>query len=399
MASTKLLSGGKKDIVADPSAPAKGLAAVAAKAAKAAKEAPAAPVAEAPTEEERAVDLTELDAPGLAALVKEMEIKTPKGWAKMTLEAKKAWLENEHGTEAAAEVAEAPATTTTKKPVAAKAEVPAVKYKTPAVEKAHVKISPDKAAKALNGTVITGPNEFASIIQYVENLDKDTARSLATSISESSGYAAFKLGGVLSRIQEESWYTPYPTFREYVESEGLTTKGYRDAAYMVQIYNDLSELNISYDRVAGVQWTKLRTISGVLTQDNIEHWVKLASKQTVIQLVQTVKNYKDKMKGKALTGPEDPMTTKVMTFKVHGDQDKTIQAALEKAKESANTKVATVALEYICIDFLGNSKASLVAQLQQVGLDKAIEAINAAFPDATLALEMPESAEEGAAAA
>ncbi len=155
----------------------------------------------------------------------------------------------------------------------------------------------------------------------------------------------------------------------------------------MQIYNDLAKLNISYDRVKEVQWTKLRVISGVLNQDNIEKMVAVAKKQTTVQLIEFVKGIKNK--GKKLTGPADPTKTKVLSFKVHGDQDATVQAALEKAKEQGNTTVATVALEYICLDFLGSSKASLAEQLKQVGLDKAIEAFQAAFPEAELTLGLP----------
>jgi hypothetical protein len=389
------LKGGKKDIApakATP-APAKkgGLAAVAAKA-SAKKAAPAKPAEtpDAPATEDREVDISKMSGAELDALVKSEGIKVPDEWATMKPAGKKKWLEsNLGGGEAPAEPAKPAKAKREPKP-----EKAVVKYKTPAVEKVKTKIAPEKAAKALSGELITGADEFATIINYVENLTEDAARKLAGSLAEGTGFAEFKLGGILSRIQEEGWYKPYASFREYVEGEhGLK---YRSAAYAVQIYNDLAKLNIAYDRVKEVQWTKLRTISGTLNQDNIEKMVALAKKQTVVQLMETVKNIKNK--DKKLTGPSDPTKTKVITFKVHGDQDKTIAAALDKAKEAGGTTVATVALEYICLDFLGSSHTSLVEQLKHVGLDKAIEAINSAFPDVELALSMPEGAEAAKAA-
>ena len=385
MASTKLLNAGKKDLAKTETAPApvkKGLAAVAAKG-KVPKVAAEKPVPETSgNEEDRVVDISKMKSEELDALVVENEMKTPDDWASLSVAKKKKWIEaNATTVEAAEKPAKAPR---------AKKEQPVVKYKTPAVEKIHTKVSPDKAAKALHGEIVASADKFAEIINYVENLTEDAAKSLAGSLAEGTGFAEFKLGGILSRIQEEGWFKPYATFREYVEAEhGLK---YRSAAYAVQIYNDLAKLNISYERVKDVQWTKLRTVSGVLTQDNIEKMVAIAKKQTVVQLIETVKGMKNK--DKKLTGPTDPTKTKVITFKVHGDQDKTIAAALEKAKELGNTNTATVALEYICLDFMGSSKASLVEQLKQVGLDAALVAFNAAFPDASLSLALPEGEEE-----
>ena len=383
MAKTSLLKTENTETVA---AKPKGLGSLAAKAkaepavAPVEKPAKTPKVAKAKTEEaDRAVDIENLDEDALAAVVKDNGIKTPKNWASLDLSAKKAWLEKNHG-ESDGEKPAAKAGRP-KKP-----EPAPVKYKTPAVEKVKTKVAPEKAAKALYGEIIAGTDKFAEIINYVENLTEETAKNLAGSLAEGTGFAEFKLGGILSRIQEEGWFKPYASFREYVEAEhGIK---YRSAAYAVQIYNDLAKLNISYERVKEVQWTKLRTISSVLTQDNIEKFVALAKKQTVVQLIETVKAIKNK--DKKLTGPADPNKTKVITFKVHGDQDKVIEAAIEKAKEIGGTKVATVALEYICQDFLGSSKASLVEQLKAVGLDRAIEAVNEAFPDSELQLVLPE---------
>jgi hypothetical protein len=392
MASTKLL-GKKTAPAATAPAPAAtekkkgGLSALASKA-KAPKAEAAAPVTAPSKEEDRVVDIAKMKNDEIDALVKSEEMKVPDDWATMKLAAKKKWLEaNAETTDG--EAAPAPKKERAKK---AKVEAPIVKYKTPAVDKVKIKISSEKAAKALAGITIDGTDKFAEIIQYVENLSESSAKELAGTLAEGTGFAEFKLGGILSRIQEEGWFKPYSSFREYVEAEHGVK--YRAAAYAIQIYNDLAKLNISYERVKEIQWTKLRTISGVLTQDNIEKMVAVAKKQTVVQLVETVKNMKNK--DKKLSGAEDPSKTKVVTFKLHGNQEAVIQAALEKAKEVGNTTVATQALEYICLDFMGSSKASIMEQLKQVGIDKAIEAFGEAFPDASLSLVLPEEAKAAA---
>lgn len=61
-------------------------------------------------------------------------------------------------------------------------------------------------------------------------------------------------------------------------------------------------------------------------------------------------------------------TKATKTFKMHDDQKETIEAAIEKAKEKSSTTVDTVALEYICMEFLSGKQVSL--QQQVAGLDR-----------------------------
>ena len=45
--------------------------------------------------------------------------------------------------------------------------------------------------------------------------------------------------------------------------------------------------------------------------------------------------------------------TCLKTYKLHEDQAKTIDAAIEKAKATSGTSVDSAALELICLDYLG----------------------------------------------
>jgi hypothetical protein len=67
--------------------------------------------------------------------------------------------------------------------------------------------------------------------------------------------------------------------------------------------------------------------------------------------------------------------THVKTFKFHDDQIKTVDAAIEKAKQSSNTPDDSVALEYICLDYMGGST------LQQRFAGLAPEAVAKTFVD------------------
>jgi len=68
-------------------------------------------------------------------------------------------------------------------------------------------------------------------------------------------------------------------------------------------------------------------------------------------------------------------TVQVKTFKFHEDQVKTVDAAIEKAKKSSHTPHDSVALEYICLDYMGGST------LQQRFAGLAPEAVAKTFVD------------------
>lgn len=88
------------------------------------------------------------------------------------------------------------------------------------------------------------------------------------------------------------------------------------------------------------------------------------------------------------------------TFKLNPDQKETIEAAIEKAKEKSNTTVDTVALEYVCLEYLSNKQLSLDQQIgrldgyslqklivtlfKDVGFTAALTAVARAFPAVTV---------------
>ena len=92
----------------------------------------------------------------------------------------------------------------------------------------------------------------------------------------------------------------------------------------------------------------------VLDKDNADEWVKKAGAMTTLQLQEEVAAAQKKEGGAPAQITSEVST---MTFKVHKDQKETIEAAIDKAKQMANTEVATVALEHICLDFLPSPKA------------------------------------------
>ncbi len=168
--------------------------------------------------------------------------------------------------------------------------------------------------------------------------------------------------------------------------------GYRKAIYWIEIYNRLSNSGIPWEKVKDLGWTKLQIIAVVLTPENVEEWVSVAKSQNTVTLIETVKNAKAKNAQQAITD-DSSKTVTTMSFKVHTDQKATIDAAIEKAKSQSGTAAGTVALEFICLDFLGG--ASLSERLKKAGPEAAFKAIEAAFPSYNVEVTMPE--EEAAA--
>lgn len=339
----------------------------------------AAPAAD----EEVEVDVDTMSSKELDVLVGEHNIEVPDEWKKMTVGQKRTWLKEQFEDGGSTEaVADAPAEET-------KAVDPAPATGT-AVAAPKASKPAKKAGKVTTGEVLE-PDALSDMVSEIENLKEKDAKDLVGKLAEQAEFTYFKLGGVLSVIQVQGWFQPYASFREYVEKEhGIQ---YRKAMYWVAIYNDLSAAKIPWEKVKGLGWTKLKEIAELLTPENVDEWVQIAASQTTLQLIETVSNAKKQNAPKSIED-QSSKTVTTKTFKVHEDQKATIEAALTKAKEASGTTVDTVALEFICMDYLGSTPKGLPLkdQLQKSGIEAALEALGEAFPDANFSVELPEDA-------
>ena len=144
-----------------------------------------------------------------------------------------------------------------------------------------------------------------------------------------------------------------------------------------------------WEKVKNIGWTKLKDLAPVLTKENVDQWVPIAEQQTAIQLVETVKAAVAANSPKALED-QTSKTVTTKTFKVHEDQKTTIEAAIDKAKAAANTTVDTVALELICMDYA--AAPTMVQRLKQMGIEAALKALEDAYPNAKIDVELTEEA-------
>lgn len=230
----------------------------------------------------------------------------------------------------------------------------------------------------------------------LENLKEDKAFKLVPQLLDTIDHDYFRLGGVLSVIQAQGWYMDkgFETFRSFVE--GQCNMAYRKAMYLIQIYNGLVASEVKWEDVKHLGWTKLKELSSILTSENVAEWVAVAESMTVLQLQEHIAS---QSAGKSEKGVAEEMAeskkTTTMTFKLHEDQKATIREALDKCKHETGTDADTVALEHICLDYLGGDhKLKAVPTLAELmagkSVEEVLEAVGTTFPDLVMSVEVPE---------
>ena len=225
-------------------------------------------------------------------------------------------------------------------------------------------------------------------VSEIEAMTKDEAFEIVPSLIESVDFSYFKLGGVLSAIQDNEWWVGHgASFKEFIpEKFGLHwRKGY----YLIKIYDGLVEADISWSKVSGLGWTKLKELADILTQENVDEWVAKANNMSVLQLIVAVKAFKANDKGLSTEGTTEPDSSGVstITFTVHPDQKETIKQAIEQALEETDSDFKGVALEAICLNFLagGSTKSakplSLAGTMEKYTAEQALDAFEVCFPE------------------
>lgn len=213
-----------------------------------------------------------------------------------------------------------------------------------------------------NSKTLACTDLITETVHVVENLTKENALGMVSELLFSIDSTYFNLGGVLSRIQEGGWYAEagYKTFKEYIEGEH--NMKYRKAMYMIEVYGGLVASGVPWSSVSHLGWTKILALLPVLTLDNMDYWIPISEKSTVIEIKGLVKAHQ--LSGTSGSGDEDEdedgggvsvgttSTVTTLTFKLHQDQKESIRLALDKAKEDLGTEYDTVALDMICQSFL-----------------------------------------------
>lgn len=213
-----------------------------------------------------------------------------------------------------------------------------------------------KALQKKKDVEVLPPDPFIEIAENVNKMTEKTSLEEARTLSQDIDRNYFKLGGILSKISEQEWWAAagYVSFKIFVQAElGMQ---YRKAMYLVSIYNYLVEAGIPFEKVKGLGWTKLRELAPVINANNVDEWVETATGMNTLQLIEEIKE--SKKDASEVDADKAPNDIKSKVFKLHADQREVIEEAIEAAKIKANTEFDAVALEQICLEYLGTpSKA------------------------------------------
>jgi len=242
-------------------------------------------------------------------------------------------------------------------------------------------------AKAKHKPVIAAADDvLVQIVQDISKLDAATAIAAVPALLDGADENYFRLGGVLSAISANKFYETkgYDTFKSFVEHEYNIQ--YRKAMYWIQIYDNLIESSVPWNKVKDIGWTKLKELSGILTLDNVDEWVQRAKNSTTLQLIEAINLAKSGSLEKSGIEPVDEHKSEVTTFtvKVHADQKTLIREAIDKAKQEAQTDYDGVALEAICMNYMSGGNvgkpAALETMLAKFTPEDVLLALEKAFP-------------------
>jgi hypothetical protein len=157
-------------------------------------------------------------------------------------------------------------------------------------EGAQVQVAPEtKVVGKVKKTAAPANNLIATIAEEVEKLTKAKALALAETLTNEVETDTFRLGGILKVINDNSWFEGYESFDSFVfEKFGFQS---RKARYLIQIYTELVDKQIPWEKVGPLGWTKIKDLAGagVLTVDNVDEWVAKASALTVLELQAVLK--------------------------------------------------------------------------------------------------------------
>ena len=358
------------------------------------------------------IEVDDMTSEQLDQLCKTEGVETPAEWPTWDAAGKRAWLKAQFGDdkESPGPTAETLVGEGVQTGEAVQAKAKKTKSAKKGAAKTEVVNSDVKTGEIVEGDVL------ADLVHEVENLKEKAAYDLIANLIEETDVVFFKLGGVLSVCLSNQWSQGYPSFKEMLE--GKYGFGYRKAMYLIEVYNKLANSGIEWDKLKPLGWTKVQIIAPVLTVENADSWIKIAGEQNSLTLIETVKNSKKPL----IEGESQPKTVTNMKFVLHSDQKKTVDAALDKAKAASSTDVASVALEYICLDYMGGvsydqrvatagpvatgkaiAKAfggnpeQLAALMGQLDIEAALNAVGAAAPNLNITVALADDGESEAA--
>lgn len=207
----------------------------------------------------------------------------------------------------------------------------------------------------------------------VEMPIREELKDLRNRIEESYVEMAKRLHDVWGGALFVEW--GFGTFKDYVEEElGLNI---RRCQYMVAIAETVKRLNISWEELRGIGWTKARIISPMLGNDKsdktTEEWIQLAQNSSVKHLEATIKDAKKQADAVDSIRDDVKSNETKYTFFLNEEQLKLLVDALDTAKESYQVSRDTDALENILYQWSSDNSGGMTSKLSLEEMLKYVE--------------------------
>jgi len=166
----------------------------------------------------------------------------------------------------------------------------------------------------------------------------------------------FEMAGLLYRSFEEKWYKTwgFSSWDAYVVEE--VAWSVRKAQYLVKLWQwcviDQKSPEL-LEKLEPMGWTKATLLAGVVTNDNVEKFVKKAETMTVEDFGDDIKKKKKTTTSVTSGGKEETMYR--LNFTLFEEQNKTVVEAIDKAKQLGKTEKSGQALSLICLTYLSQN--------------------------------------------
>ncbi len=236
-------------------------------------------------------------------------------------------------------------------------------------------------------------NLIADVAAEVEKAGKDQALARLNELAMNIEENYFRIGGLLLRIKEEgekdkNWLDGHDSIVAFAHEK----YGYGQAKTyeLMRVYETLVTKQIPGSVIGILGWTKLRLLSGVLTQQNLNEWIERAKPLTVRELEAVLKAKPENEGGTVNT--TDEMVKVKLNFKA--DQWKMVVEALSRAKAEFGVDNDAAALTAICQWNLDGgvvpiTKESTSALMLAAGWEATLTVLDELFPDIDFKVTLP----------
>ncbi|MEE9127167.1 MAG: hypothetical protein V3U11_08500 [Planctomycetota bacterium] len=185
------------------------------------------------------------------------------------------------------------------------------------------------------------------IAERVENLTKEDVMPAIKRLTNDVGMDYFELGGVLARCTEKGWYSEFgfDTAKEWVEDQ--TDMKYRKAQYLVKLYTKFVELEIPWEKLSQIGWSKLGLVADVVNQENVDRWIETAKALSYRLLSEEIKKARNAATGENGEKSDESSTSKLWNVRLFKDQEETVNAAIELVGKDSNKDGRAICLEFM----------------------------------------------------